>query len=172
MVLLNRRGYAPLLYCLDCKGDRQLSALPHRPDLSQGTGEARLPLLWLCHPFPSPCPQCRSMNFLPMGKVPKGWKSTCPRWPDSLCCGSTGTLPGVPGAWKRYWRPLPGMSPPSLWAPRCFQGPPFPRRDLGHRGGRRPGPQSAGLQGSGAILPAAGPVRGPGRSRGRNRAGC
>ena len=68
MVLLNRRGYAPLLYCLDCK---ETVSCPHcHIALTYHKGRGRL----ICHycgyamPFPSPCPQCRSMNFLPMGE--------------------------------------------------------------------------------------------------------
>ena len=68
VVLLNRRGYAPLLYCLDCK---ETVSCPHcHIALTYHKGRGRL----VCHycgyaiPFPSPCPQCRSMNFLPMGE--------------------------------------------------------------------------------------------------------
>ena len=68
VVLLNRRGYAPLLYCLDCK---ETVSCPHcHIALTYHKGRGRL----VCHycgyavPFPSPCPKCRSMNFLPMGE--------------------------------------------------------------------------------------------------------
>ena len=62
VVLLNRRGYAPAVLP-GLQGDRQLSALPHRPDLSQGTGEARLPLLWLCHPLSQSLPAVQEHEF-------------------------------------------------------------------------------------------------------------
>lgn len=68
VVLLNRRGYAPLLYCLDCK---ETVSCPHcHIALTYHKGRGRL----VCHycgyavPFPSPCPHCRSMNFLPLGE--------------------------------------------------------------------------------------------------------
>jgi primosomal protein N' (replication factor Y) (superfamily II helicase) len=68
IVLLNRRGYAPLLYCLDCKS---VARCPHcEIALTYHKGREKL----LCHycgytaPYPSPCPTCHSMNFVPMGE--------------------------------------------------------------------------------------------------------
>ncbi|MDR3363247.1 MAG: primosomal protein N' [Desulfovibrio sp.] len=68
VVLLNRRGYAPLMYCLDCNATMRC---PHcEIGLAYHKGREKL----LCHycgytqPFPSPCPQCRGMNFLPLGE--------------------------------------------------------------------------------------------------------
>jgi primosomal protein N' (replication factor Y) len=67
MILLNRRGYAPLLYCLDCENpvrcpECELSLTFHKD-------RERL----VCHycgytrPHPAPCPTCGGTNFLPMG---------------------------------------------------------------------------------------------------------
>lgn len=68
IVLLNRRGYAPLLYCLECK---TVARCPHcEIALTYHKGREKL----LCHycgyaaPYPSPCPTCHSMNFVPMGE--------------------------------------------------------------------------------------------------------
>jgi primosomal protein N' (replication factor Y) len=68
VVLLNRRGYAPVIYCLDCKATMRC---PHcEIGLTYHKGREKL----LCHycghavPFPSPCPQCGGMNFLPLGE--------------------------------------------------------------------------------------------------------
>lgn len=68
VILLNRRGYAPLMYCLRC------AAVVKCPQCDIGLayhkGRERL----LCHycgysvPYPSPCAACRGMNFLPMGE--------------------------------------------------------------------------------------------------------
>lgn len=68
VVLLNRRGYAPLMYCLSC------SRTQHCPNCEIGLtyhkGRGKL----VCHycgfsrPFPSPCPECGGMDFLPMGE--------------------------------------------------------------------------------------------------------
>lgn len=68
VVLLNRRGYAPLIYCLDCKATLKC---PHcQIGLTYHKGRERL----LCHycgysvPFPLPCPACHGINYLPMGE--------------------------------------------------------------------------------------------------------
>lgn len=68
VVLLNRRGYAPLMYCLDCN---KVARCPHcEIGLTYHKGRERL----VCHycgysvPFPSPCVHCKGMHFLPMGE--------------------------------------------------------------------------------------------------------
>jgi primosomal protein N' (replication factor Y) len=67
MILLNRRGYAPLLFCLDCETPVRC---PHC-DLSLTFHKDRERLV--CHycgyarPHPSPCPGCGGAGFLPMG---------------------------------------------------------------------------------------------------------
>ncbi|WP_300787675.1 primosomal protein N', partial [uncultured Desulfovibrio sp.] len=68
VVLLNRRGYAPLMFCQDCKSTLKC---PHcQIGLAYHKGREKL----VCHycgfslPFPSPCPVCKSMNFLPLGE--------------------------------------------------------------------------------------------------------
>lgn len=68
VILLNRRGYAPLMYCLGC------AAVAKCPQcdiaLAYHKGRERL----VCHycgyavPYPSPCSSCGSMRFLPMGE--------------------------------------------------------------------------------------------------------
>ena len=68
VILLNRRGYAPLMYCLQCSA---VVKCPHCDiGLAYHKGRERL----LCHycgysvPYPSPCASCNGMNFLPMGE--------------------------------------------------------------------------------------------------------
>lgn len=68
VVLLNRRGYAPLMYCLDCKATLRC---PHcEIGLTYHKGREKL----ICHycgysrPFPSPCPECKASSFLPLGE--------------------------------------------------------------------------------------------------------
>ena len=68
VVLLNRRGYAPLMYCLDCA---TVARCPHcEIGLTYHKGRERL----ICHycgystPFPTICPTCRGMHYLPMGE--------------------------------------------------------------------------------------------------------
>lgn len=67
MILLNRRGYAPLLYCLDCETPVRCP----RCELSLTYHKDRERLV--CHycgysqPHPTPCPSCGGTSFLPMG---------------------------------------------------------------------------------------------------------
>ncbi len=68
VVLLNRRGYAPSMYCLDCN---KALRCPHcEIGLTYHKGRERL----LCHycgyqaPFPSACPSCGGMHYLPLGE--------------------------------------------------------------------------------------------------------
>ncbi len=68
VVMLNRRGYSPLMYCLDCgtvvrcpNCDIALTYHKRREQLvCHYCGHAR--------PYPSPCDKCGSLNFLPMGE--------------------------------------------------------------------------------------------------------
>jgi primosomal protein N' (replication factor Y) len=68
VVLLNRRGYAPQMYCLNCNS---VPRCPHCAiSLSYHKGRECL----LCHycghnvPFPQPCATCKSLHYLPMGE--------------------------------------------------------------------------------------------------------
>ncbi|MBD5607321.1 MAG: primosomal protein N' [Desulfovibrio sp.] len=68
VVLLNRRGYAPMIYCLDCA---KVLRCPHcEIGLSYHKSSKKL----MCHycgysaPYPSPCPDCHRANFLPIGE--------------------------------------------------------------------------------------------------------
>ncbi len=68
VILLNRRGYAPLLYCQNCA--RSLRCPECDIGLTYHKARGKL----LCHycgyarDFPSPCPDCKGMNFLPLGE--------------------------------------------------------------------------------------------------------
>jgi len=68
ILMLNRRGYAPLMYCLDCGKTVKC------PECSVGLTFHRARARLVCHycghaaPFPSPCPSCGSANFLPLGE--------------------------------------------------------------------------------------------------------
>lgn len=68
VVLLNRRGYAPLMYCLNC------GAVAKCPNCDIALTYHKKREQLVCHycgytrPFPSPCETCGGMNFLPMGE--------------------------------------------------------------------------------------------------------
>ncbi|MDR2695973.1 MAG: primosomal protein N' [Deltaproteobacteria bacterium] len=68
VVLLNRRGYAPQMYCLNCN---EVPRCPHCAiSLCYHKGRERL----LCHycghsvTFPRPCAVCKGLHYLPMGE--------------------------------------------------------------------------------------------------------
>ena len=67
IIMLNRRGYAPVMYCLSCE---KPAKCPHC-DLGLTYHKRRERLV--CHycgqatPFPSACPHCGCSHYLPMG---------------------------------------------------------------------------------------------------------
>ncbi|MDR1686904.1 MAG: primosomal protein N' [Desulfovibrio sp.] len=68
VILLNRRGYAPVVYCRDC--GKTLRCPQCDISLAYHKGREKL----VCHycgrstVFPSPCPSCGNLNFLPLGE--------------------------------------------------------------------------------------------------------
>lgn len=68
VILLNRRGYAPIMYCLSCGETLKC------PQCSISLTYHKTREKAVCHycghsrPFPSPCPSCGGMHFLPMGE--------------------------------------------------------------------------------------------------------
>ncbi len=68
VILLNRRGYAPLMHCLSC------AQVVKCPSCDIGLTYHKVRERLVCHycgynvPFPSPCPACRGLNFLPFGE--------------------------------------------------------------------------------------------------------
>ncbi|MBQ3172073.1 MAG: primosomal protein N' [Mailhella sp.] len=68
VVMLNRRGYAPLMYCLDC------GTVTRCPNCDIALTYHKRREQMVCHycgharPYPSPCAKCGSLNFLPMGE--------------------------------------------------------------------------------------------------------
>ncbi len=128
VVLLNRRGYAPLMYCLDCNAT--LRCPQCEIGLTYHKGREKL----VCHycgytrPFPSPCPQCRGMNFLPLGEGTE-------RLSERLSVLAGQPVPSRPhGGNPRGLRPA-GIAR-SGRHPDAFQRPSFSACDPG-RGGRR-----------------------------------
>ncbi|MBQ4616212.1 MAG: primosomal protein N' [Mailhella sp.] len=68
VVMLNRRGYAPLMYCLDC------GTVTRCPNCDIALTYHKRREQMVCHycghtkPFPAPCAKCGGLNFLPMGE--------------------------------------------------------------------------------------------------------
>ncbi|MBO4336030.1 MAG: primosomal protein N' [Desulfovibrio sp.] len=68
VILINRRGFSPSLYCLDCGKSE------HCPDCEIGLTYHKARGRLVCHycgfsrPFPSPCSSCGSASFLPLGQ--------------------------------------------------------------------------------------------------------
>ena len=68
IILLNRRGYAPLMYCLQCA---TVAKCPNCDiGLTYHKGRERLVCHYCGHstPFPAPCTSCKGLNYLPMGE--------------------------------------------------------------------------------------------------------
>ncbi len=67
VILLNRRGYSPIVYCLDCK------TVQRCPNCSIALTYHKKREALTCHycnysrPFPSACTQCKGMHYLPLG---------------------------------------------------------------------------------------------------------
>ncbi len=68
VILLNRRGYSPSMYCLACG---TVARCPHcEIAFTYHKGREKL----VCHycgysvPFPYPCPTCKALHYLPMGE--------------------------------------------------------------------------------------------------------
>ena len=68
IVMLNRRGYSPVMYCLACE------EVPQCPDCQVGLTYHKLRERLVCHycgltyPYPSPCGKCGGVAFVPMGE--------------------------------------------------------------------------------------------------------
>ena len=68
VLLLNRRGYAPLMYCLDCG---TVARCPHcEIGLTYHKGREKLVCHYCGHTvsYPSVCVKCKGMQYLPMGE--------------------------------------------------------------------------------------------------------
>lgn len=67
IVMLNRRGYAPVMYCTTCE------EVPKCPDCQVGLTYHKLRERLVCHycgftyPYPMPCSKCGGTVFVPMG---------------------------------------------------------------------------------------------------------
>jgi primosomal protein N' (replication factor Y) len=67
IVMLNRRGYAPVMYCMSCE------EVPKCPDCQVGLTYHKQRERLVCHycgfshPYPIPCAKCGGVQFVPMG---------------------------------------------------------------------------------------------------------
>ncbi len=67
VILLNRRGYSPVMYCLDCK---EVQKCPHCQIALTYHKKREILTCHYCNyskPFPSACHSCKGMHFLPLG---------------------------------------------------------------------------------------------------------
>jgi primosomal protein N' (replication factor Y) (superfamily II helicase) len=68
IVMLNRRGYSPVMYCMACE------EVPKCPDCQVGLTYHKLRERLVCHycglsyPYPIPCAKCGGVTFVPMGE--------------------------------------------------------------------------------------------------------
>ncbi len=67
IVMLNRRGYAPVMYCMNCE------EVPKCPECQVGLTYHKARERLICHycgfshPYPMPCAKCGGVRFVPMG---------------------------------------------------------------------------------------------------------
>lgn len=133
VILLNRRGYAPLMYCIDCG---KVARCPHCDiGLTYHKGRERL----VCHycgysvPFPSPCPSCKGLHFHPMGQGTERVEE----YIGTLCLREAGfrawigTAPAARGAWRRSLSFCPAGGAGPGRHPDAFERAPFPACDAG-----------------------------------------
>lgn len=76
IILLNRRGFAPTLYCLECSttlecGDCAVSLTYHK-----AAGRLRCHYCGKSEPFPKPCPTCGGCHYLPIGEGTQSLQDT------------------------------------------------------------------------------------------------
>ncbi len=67
VILLNRRGYAPIMYCLDCK---EVQRCPHCSIAMTYHKKRNMLTCHYCNYtrfFPSPCTKCKGLQYLPLG---------------------------------------------------------------------------------------------------------
>lgn len=68
VILMNRRGYAPLIYCVRC------AKVLHCPQCAIGLAYHKATQRLVCHycgysvPYPSPCPECHHTSFMSIGE--------------------------------------------------------------------------------------------------------
>lgn len=68
IVMLNRRGYAPLMYCLDCGETVRCPDCEVGMTYHKGRERVVCHYCGLSYSFPFLCKQCGGSNFLPMGE--------------------------------------------------------------------------------------------------------
>jgi primosomal protein N' (replication factor Y) len=102
LLLLNRRGYAPVLHCADCgwkSGCPHCSAwrVFHKADRT-----LRCHHCGFTERVPRACPDCGNLDIAPWAAAPRSWRSS---WPS--CCpapasaASTPTAPAARARWKQ-----------------------------------------------------------------------
>jgi len=83
VILLNRRGYAPLMYCLSCAQVLQCPQCSISLTYHKGRERVVCHYCGYSHAYPMPCPSCNGLHFLPMGEgTEKLEESLAPRLPS------------------------------------------------------------------------------------------
>ncbi len=159
MVLLNRRGYAPLMYCLDC--GKTVTCPNCGIGLAFHKARARS---WFAttaampRPTLRPCPECGSPQFSATGEgteksLPSSWASLR----ASLFCAWIATIHVALARSRKFSKILQPRNRLFLLARKCFRrGTIFPRNP-GYCGRWRSWPESSGLQASESDIPASAP---------------
>ncbi len=165
MVMLNRRGYAPLMYCLDC------GQTVRCPECHVGLTYHKRRERLVCHILRLDPGLSAALSVLRRSQLSAHGRGTerlevqlrdlFPNRGDILRLDRDSAR--RQNAWRTSsaFRGRGGQGPGRH--ADAGQGPPLSQRDPGGGRRRRPGPESSGLPGRGAGLPAPGPGFGPGR---------
>ena len=104
LVLLNRRGYAPVLHCSDCgwkSGCPHCSAwrVFHKADRT-----LRCHHCGFSERVPRACPDCGNQDIQPVAAAPSAWKSNSPPpCPAPVWAASMPMSPSTKARWRRSW---------------------------------------------------------------------
>ncbi len=85
LVMRNRRGYAPVLFCSNCRWIAQCNACDARLTVHKQTKGLKCHHCGQQHPIPSRCPACQQSSLLPVGdgtqRLQETFQSRFPSYP-------------------------------------------------------------------------------------------
>ncbi len=102
LLFINRRGYAPTLYCADCGWIAGCSRCSSKLVLHKAAHELRCHHCGLTRPLPSVCPDCASHALNPAGAGTQRLESTLEQlFPDAHILRIDSDTAGSPRQWQR-----------------------------------------------------------------------
>lgn len=68
VILLNRRGYAPQIYCLSCQNTMKCPNCQIGMSFHKSIGRLACHYCGFSRPWPAPCPECGDTNYIALGE--------------------------------------------------------------------------------------------------------